>query len=183
MKKLSAGLLVAFLAVSMPTELMAQAPATVEIEPSALELKVGESIQLKAVVKDADGNVLPEAQVLFFGPRLSLDVTPGGYVTAIRPGEEHRVVALSPEERIEGDPDYYTRSFEAGIRGKLDIFVPEPPLASIEILEVPDTIYAGTTTRQVEYPSDSVMPAYESGQLSDEDLENLIAYLDGLRGD
>ena len=76
MKKLSTGLLVAFLAVSMPTELVAQAPATVEIEPATLELKVGESIQLKAVVKDADGNVLPDAQVLFFGPRLSLDVTP-----------------------------------------------------------------------------------------------------------
>lgn len=146
MKKLSAGLLVAFLAVSMPTELVAQAPATVEIEPSTLELKVGESIQLNAVVRDADGDVLPDAQVLFFGPRLSLDVTPGGYVTAIRPGEEHRVVALSPEQRIEGDPDYYTRSFEAGIRGKLDIFVPEPPLSSIEFREVPDTIYAGTTT-------------------------------------
>jgi hypothetical protein len=143
MKKLSACLLLVFLT---PAVLLAQAPATVEIEPATLELKVGESTQLKAVVRDADGNVLADAQVLFFGPRLSLDVTPGGYVTAIRPGEKHRVVALSPEERIEGDPDSYTRSFEAGIRGKLDIFVPEPPLASIEIREVPDTLYAGTTT-------------------------------------
>ena len=146
MNNLSTGLLVALTAVLMSTELLAQTPATVEIDPATLELNVGESIQLKAVVKDADGNVLPDAQVLFFGPRLNLDVTPGGYVTAIRPGEKHRVVALSPEERIEGEPDYYTRSWEAGIRAKLAIHVPEPPLRSIQIHELPYTIYAGTTT-------------------------------------
>ena len=122
MKKMSAGLLVVFLLAFSYTDLLAQTPATVEIEPSTLELKVGDSIQLAAVVKDEDGNVMPGAQVLFFGPRLNLAVTSGGYVTAIRPGE-HRVVALSPEERIEGEPDYYTRSFEAGIRGRLEITV------------------------------------------------------------
>ena len=145
MKKLSTGLLVVFLAVLTSTALLAQTPATLEIEPSTLTLKVGDSIQLEAVVKDEVGNIVPDAQVLFFGPRLNLDVTPGGLVRAIRPGE-HRVVALSPEERIEGDPDYYTRSFEAGIRGRLEITVPEPPISSIEIHDLPDTIYAGTTT-------------------------------------
>ncbi len=144
MKKMSTGLLMVFLLAFSYTDLFAQTPATVEIEPSTLELKVGDSIQLTAVVKDEDGNVMPDAQVLFFGPRLNLTVTPGGSVTAIRPGE-HRVVALSPEERIEGEPDYYTRSFEAGIRGRLEITVPEPPLSSIEIHDVPQTIYAGTT--------------------------------------
>jgi hypothetical protein len=144
MKKLSTGLLVVCLAAFNSPAVVAQQPATVEIEPGTLELKVGDSIQLVAVVKDADGDVVPDAQVLFFGSRLNLDVTPAGYVTAIRPGE-HRVVALSPEERIEGAPDSYTRSFEAGIRGKLEITVPEPPLTSIEIYDLPDTIYAGTT--------------------------------------
>ena len=144
MKKLSTGLLVVCLAAFNSPAVLAQQPATVEIEPGTLELKVGDSIQLVAVVKNADGDVVPDAQVLFFGPRLNLDVTPAGYVTAIRPGE-HRVVALSPEERIEGAPDSYTRSFEAGIRGKLEITVPEPPITSIEIYDLPDTIYAGTT--------------------------------------
>ena len=144
MKNLFARLSLAHLAILASAGLMAQTPATVEIEPAELELKVGESIQLSAVVKDEDGNVIPDAQVLFFGPRLSLDVTPGGMVRAIRPGE-HRVVALSPDTPFEGDPDYYTRSFEAGIRGRLEIEVPEPPLASIEMHGLPDTIYAGTT--------------------------------------
>ena len=144
MKKLSTGLLVVCLAALSSPAILAQQPATVEIEPGTLELKVGDSIQLAALVKDADGNVVPDAQVLFFGSRLNLDVTPGGHVTAIRPGE-HRVVALSPEEHIEGAPDSYTRSFEAGIRGKLEITVPVPPIIGIEIYDLPDTIYAGTT--------------------------------------
>lgn len=122
----------------------AQTPATIEIEPAELTLKVGETAQLQAIVKDTDGNAIPGAQVLFFGSRLNLTVTPGGLVTAIRPGE-HAVTALSPDQPFEGDPDYYTRGFEPGIRSKIDIEVPEPPLTSIRIIGLPDTVYAGTT--------------------------------------
>ncbi|MDX1405845.1 MAG: hypothetical protein R3192_14970, partial [Woeseiaceae bacterium] len=140
MNKSSTGLLL----VAFAFPVFAQEPASVEIEPGTLELKVGESVQLRAVVKDADGDVIPDAQVMFFGPRLNLDVTPGGLVRAIRPGE-HRVIALHPETRMEGDPDSYTRRWEPGVRGKLDITVPEPPIAEIEIRGVPEVIYAGTT--------------------------------------
>lgn len=122
----------------------AQTAANIEIEPAELTLKVGETAQLQAVVKDADGNTIPGAQVLFFGSRLNLTVTPAGLVTAIRPGK-HAVVALSPDQPFEGDPDYYTRGFEPGIRSKIDIEVPEPPLTSIRITGIPDTVYAGTT--------------------------------------
>lgn len=144
MREMFTGIALIFLTTLTFTNVLAQSPATVEIEPTELELKVGESVQLTGIVKDEDGNVIPGAQVLFFGSRINLTVTPGGYVTAIRPGE-HRVVALSPEERIEDDPDYYTRSFEAGIRGRLEITVPEPPLRSIQIHDLPDTIFEGTT--------------------------------------
>lgn len=144
MKNLTQACLGAIVCLTVSTGL-AQAPATVEVQPAELELKVGESAQLSAVVKDEDGNVIPGAQVLFFGSRLNLQVTPGGFVTAIRPGK-HRVIALHPDTPIEGDPDYYTRSFEAGIRGRLEIEVPEPPLASIEIQGVPETVYTGTTS-------------------------------------
>ena len=55
----------------------------VEIESSTLTLSVGETIQLNLVVKDAGGNILPDAQVLFFsGNRVSLGVTPTGFVEA-----------------------------------------------------------------------------------------------------
>ena len=144
MKGFVTALLVVTLAALAPAALWAQAPATVEIEPSTLTLKVGETAQLKAVVKDAEGNVLPDAQVLFFGSRIYLEVTPGGLVKAVRPGE-HGVTALSPEERIEGEPDSYTGFLDPGIRGKLKVTVPVPPLTSIEIVDVPYTVYAGTT--------------------------------------
>jgi hypothetical protein len=140
MKKLFA----VVLAVLTSTAAQAQAPATIEISPADLTLKVGDSVQLSAVVKDEDGNLVPDAQVLFFGNRVYLTVTPAGMVTAVRPGD-HSVTALSPEERIEGEPDSYTGSFDAGIRTRLKINVPVPPLESIEIHDVPDVVYAGTT--------------------------------------
>ncbi|MCH7822579.1 MAG: Ig-like domain-containing protein [Proteobacteria bacterium] len=144
MKNSFAGLLAIYLAFFTSTVLSEQTFPTVEIEPSTLELKVGDTVQLKGVVKDADGNIVPDAQVLFFGSRINLTVTPGGLVTAIHPGE-HKVTALSPTQRIEGEPDSYTRSWEPGIRGKLEIVVPEPPLSSIQIDGIPDPLYTGTT--------------------------------------
>ena len=61
----------------------------VEIELSPLTLSVGETIQLSLVVKDAGGNILPDAQVLFFsGNRVSLGVTPTGFVEAFQPGDQ-----------------------------------------------------------------------------------------------
>ncbi len=145
MKGIATGLLVVTLALLTPATLLAQAPASVEIEPSILTLAVGEKAQLKAVVKDADGSVLPDAQVLFFsGDRLKLGVTPSGLVEPYLPGE-HRVRALSPETPIEGEPDSYTGSREPGIRASIMVTVPVPPLASIEIVDVPSTVYTRTT--------------------------------------
>ena len=128
-----------------PAHLLAQAPASIEIEPSSLNLEVGQRAQLKAVVKDADGNILPDAQVLFFSrARLKLGVTPSGSLEPYLPGE-HKVTALSPETPFEGEPDTYTGSREPGIRATITVTVPVPPLASIEIVDVPSTVYTGTT--------------------------------------
>lgn len=122
----------------------AQEVATLEVTEEEIELKVGDTIQLTAVARDADGNEIPDAQILFFGSRITLAVTPGGMVTAIEPGE-HRVVVMSPEQPFEGDPDYYTRAFTPGVRASIKLKVPKPPLASISINGLPDVIYAGTT--------------------------------------
>ena len=128
-----------------PTHLLAQAPASIEIEPSSLTLEVGQKAQLTAVVKDSDGNILPNAQVLFFSrARRKLGVTPSGSIEPYLPGE-HKVAALSPETPFEGEPDSYTSSREPGIRATITVEVPVPPLASIQIVDVPSTIYTGTT--------------------------------------
>ena len=70
-----------------PAWLLAQAPASIETEPTSLTLEVGEKAQVKAVVKDADGNILPDAQILFFSrDRRKLGVTPSGWLEPFLPG-------------------------------------------------------------------------------------------------
>jgi len=132
------------LEASIPYAVLAQTPTTVEFENEPLALKVGDSVQLRAVLKDENGNVVPDAQILFFGNRVNLDVTPSGYVTAIRPGK-HEVTAMAPEKPFEGNPDSYTSGFDPGIRGHLEITVEEPPLVGLELAGMPSTLYAGTT--------------------------------------
>ena len=148
MSQFTTGVLAVILAVGIfgaPSLLLAQEPASIEIEPSSLNLEIGKKAQLKAVVKDADGNILPDAQVLFFSrARLRLGVTPSGSIEPYLPGE-HKVTALSPETSFEGEPDTYTASREPGIRATITVTVAEPPLASIEVVDVPSTVYTGTT--------------------------------------
>ncbi len=112
MKKLSTGLLVVFLAVLTSTELLAQTPATLEIEPSTLTLKVGDSIQLEAVVKDEVGNIVPDAQVLFFGPRLNLDVTPGGLVSKNMPEKTEPKFQVGDKVRISKKKGTFAKGYE-----------------------------------------------------------------------
>ena len=135
--------LIGILGISGPA--FAQKPASIEITPSDLTVEVGSTAQVSAVVKDAAGDVIPNAQVLFFsGSRLKMAVTPGGLVRPFAPGE-HKVTALSPETPFEGEPDSYTKSREPGIRASIVVNVPVPPLEKIEIEDVPATISAGTT--------------------------------------
>jgi len=141
----TAALILGMLACSAPAVVLAQVADSIEIEPAEATLKVGETLQFKAIVKDADGNVLPDAQVLFFGNRRTLTVTPGGLVTANYAGE-HGVTAMAPATRIEGAPDSYTLMWAEGARGKADIKVPVPELTAIKIIDVPGAVYAGTTT-------------------------------------
>ena len=127
-----------------PAGLQEGKPASVEVDPPELELEVGETIQLRAVVKDARGTVLPGAQVVFFsGSRSSVGVTPSGMVEAYQPGE-HELTALSPAESFEGEPDSYSRR-DSGIRTTIKVKVPVPPLARLDFVDLPATLYAGTT--------------------------------------
>ena len=100
------------------TESQEAGPASVEIEPSSLALEVGDKVQIRAVVKDVGGKILPDAQVIFFSlNRVAVGVTPSGSVEAHRPGQ-YRVAALSPEKPFEGEADYYSTS-DPGIRATI----------------------------------------------------------------
>ncbi|MGH9334316.1 MAG: hypothetical protein ACRD21_11265, partial [Vicinamibacteria bacterium] len=132
------------MAPAQTSALAERKPASIEVSPPSLRLEVGQKQQLQAVVKDEDGNVLSGARVIFFsGARTAVGATPSGLVEAYRPGE-HRVIALSPFNPFEGEPDSYT-SGDPGIRTEVIVTVPLPPLASLEFVDIPSTIYAGTT--------------------------------------
>ncbi len=123
-----------------------QARPTISIEPGALTLEVGETRQLTATVRDPGGNPLPDARVVFFsGNRLALTVTPGGFVSANRPGE-HQVTALLPDQAFDGTWDYYSRS-DPGVRAEITVSVPVPEVAELRFDDPPEAAHVGTAVR------------------------------------
>ena len=57
------------------------------VTPESLTLEVGDTTEISAVVKDADGNVIEDATVVFLSTaRRALGVTPAGQVEAYRRG-------------------------------------------------------------------------------------------------
>jgi hypothetical protein len=106
---------------------------SVEIEPSSLELQVGETTQLEAFYVDAEGAREADTSVVFFSrARAALPVTRGGEVTAAEPGS-YEVIALRPAQGEQGR-----------LIARVPVTVPEPPVATVAFADVPDRIYAGT---------------------------------------
>jgi len=118
-------------------------PATVEVTPIELTLEVGETAQLEAVVRDADGNVLEDSPVLYLSrARRQLEVNPEGFVQAHGPGD-FEIIALAP-----GDPEADLRSaFGSPARATIKVSVPVPPVESVEFAGMPGRYYADTTLR------------------------------------
>ncbi len=117
---------------------------SISIEPAALTLAVGESSQLTVVARDTAGNRIESAQVVFFsGNRLALTVTPGGLVTANRPGE-HRVTALLPDQAFDGNWDYYSNR-DPGVRASITVTVPDPELVELFFSEGTDRTHRGAS--------------------------------------
>ena len=124
-----------------PTLLFAAALATqLSVQPEALELRVGETARLEAIVEGADEG----ATVIFFStaPRTA-SVTPSGVVTARRSGTAI-LVALIPAERL--DAELY-RQNDPGIRVEVAITVQPSLLARLDIRGLPETLRVGERVR------------------------------------
>ena len=67
------------------------------VEPSELNLKVGEKATLVATVLDDDGNIVERPVVFFSRRRRSVSINPAGNVEAYRPGE-HVLIAMLPKD-------------------------------------------------------------------------------------
>ncbi|GJM28536.1 MAG: hypothetical protein DHS20C17_11710 [Cyclobacteriaceae bacterium] len=103
----------------------------IRVNPSELTLKVDEVKTIQAVVVDDQESYVTSREILYFGtPEVSVDSL--GNVTAHRPGE-HQIIIISP------DPQ------GAVLRTSYLVKVEYPPLSRIEIREMPQKIYSGTT--------------------------------------
>ena len=111
---------------------------TLTVEPTELNLKVGEKATLLATVKDSDGNVVERPVVFYSRRRRSVGINPAGMVEAYRPGE-HVLVAMLPK-----DPEDLDRRADALMTVEVPVTIPKPPAASVEFVELPSAFYAGT---------------------------------------
>ncbi len=117
-------------------------PAKLVITPETLELEIGETAEISAVVQDADGNVIEDATVLFFATsRRAVGVTPAGRVEAYRPGE-FNIMA-----RVPMDPNDTGRRGAARLQAAIPVVVPYPPITAVELVGTPARFYAGTNFR------------------------------------
>ncbi len=113
-------------------------PAELIVTPSELELEVGDSLTLEAEVRDADGNVMDRTVVFYSRRRRAVGVNPAGIVQAYRPGE-HVLIAMVPK-----DPEDNHRRAEPAVTVEIPVTIPNPPVATVEVANLPGHLYAGT---------------------------------------
>ena len=113
-------------------------PAELIITPSELELEVGDKLTLEAAVRDSDGNLMERTVVFYSRRRRSVGVNPAGMVEAYQPGE-HTLIAMVPK-----DPEDIDRRAEPAVMVEIPVTIPNPPVASVEVANLPGHLYAGT---------------------------------------
>ena len=113
-------------------------PAELIITPSELELEVGDKLTLQAAVRDSDGNLMDRTVVFYSRRRRSVGVNPAGMVEAYQPGE-HTLIAMVPK-----DPEDIDRRAEPAVMVEIPVTIPNPPVASVEVANLPGHLYAGT---------------------------------------
>ena len=116
--------------------------AHIEVRPDELQVELGDSARLQAIVTDAEGNVLEDATVIFLSTASRrLGVTQEGIVQPIQPGT-YTILARVPRQLW----DY---AFEQGplLETRVRVHVPAPPIANIAFVDSPGRFYQGTTVR------------------------------------
>tara|TARA_R110002096_G_scaffold97694_20_gene217842 strand:+ start:16570 stop:18573 length:2004 start_codon:yes stop_codon:yes gene_type:complete len=125
-------LLALFGILFVSSEVIAQ-ELKIVVSPNPINLNVGEELQIKGTVVDANGKALPDTVMFFTRARKALSVTREGMIKAVKPGV-YSVTAMNIAER------------EARIRTSFEVNVAFPPIAKVEIKGVPNNIYSKTTS-------------------------------------
>ena len=120
----------------VPVALAAQqgagsAVARVVADPARVTMKAGQSVPLKVTAYDAQGNVIPNAQVFVGGPRLAVSWS-NGQLTAKQAGS---YTAFAAAIGGNGTP----------VQIEIPVLVTWPDLAKLEITPEPGGMYVGTT--------------------------------------
>ena len=118
----------------------AGAPTQLSVEPTELQLQVGDSAKLKATVTDADNNVVETPVIFLSMARRSVGVTQEGVVEAAKPGETTILV------RVPEDPGGDRRS-PALLETRVTVRVAAPAIDSIAFVDPPAHFYKGTGIR------------------------------------
>lgn len=129
MKKLK--LILLFVLLSAET-LHAQ-ELSIKVSSEPVTMKIGESVQIQAVVVDAKGKKIRDREYIFYSrnSRTLSVVDSTGVATAIKHGE-YGIVVISPSE-------------EGRLRADISVIIEPAAIAKVEIGEIPDKVYAGVT--------------------------------------
>ena len=115
--------------------LRAQQPAQPVIarlvaEPARVTMRAGQSVPLKVTAYDAQGKVIPNAQVFVFGPRLAVTYSDGA-LKALRAGSFNATAVAA------GAPGAQP------VQLQIPVIVSWPPLQKLEIVAEPGQLYTG----------------------------------------
>lgn len=102
------------------------------IQPSEIEMKIDQELQLEATVLNAKGEELPDEVIFYSRARRSLAVTTKGVIKALKPGT-FTVVARTVGPRSER------------VSKSIEVQVAYPPISKITFTEKPKRIYSNTT--------------------------------------
>jgi len=124
---------------------------SIEVTPGRLTLGVGETATLTPTVRNAAGETLDPARVVYFSrARRSVTVSADGEVEAFSPGE-FTLVALVPE-----NPDDERARPDARAETEVLVSVPLPPVAQVTFTRVPPKFYVGTRPQLTAQVTDAV---------------------------
>ena len=102
-------------------------------DPEVITLDVGQELQLKAMLVNAEGEVQPDTMIYFSRARRSLSVTRSGLMKALEPGSYSVIVYKTAQ----GDHPV--------MRKNVTVTVNYPKLDRIVFNDVPGKLYAGTS--------------------------------------
>lgn len=126
-------LLVTGLIILATNPLFSQEKFDIKVTPEALEMEVKSKASIAARVVDEKGKEAEGKRIMYYSrDSKSLEIDSLGNITSHKPGI-HSIIVISPNPAGEY------------LRKDIEVKVKFPPIASVEIKDVPNTIYGGST--------------------------------------